>query len=949
MAGVPASAHSSGEHRAAGAGDQLAAGEAFAGRYHIIRLLGVGGMGAVYQAWDDELGVAVAIKTIRPDPSADPTAAQDVERRFKRELVLARQVTHPNVVRIHDLGEVNGLKYITMPFVNGQTLSAVLAAEGRLPVPRALGIFRQLVSGMEAAHAKGIVHRDLKPPNIMVEDGQVFIMDFGIARSVASNTMLTMAGAVVGTFDYMAPEQATGKPVDQRADIYALGLILQDMLAGRSSRPKTENPVSDLMQRIQTPPTPVRALVPHVPEALEALISRCLQLDPAARFTSTSELVSAVAALDENGHLKPATGSGVMAPAAPVPRRPAWLVPAGAALLLAGVVTGWWFVREPPAPPPATVRAPVSVLIADFDNAAGDSTFDHTLEPVLKLALEGADFISAFDRVGVARSLGVRPPDVLDERAALELAVKQGVHVVLSGAVEARGGGYAVSVKATRAVTGEVITTATNTAPAKEQVLGVTTALASAVRDALGDDSSDAARRFAMDTLSATSLDVVHEYAGAVDALSRNRFDEARQAFGRAVERDPSFGLAYAGLAIASRNLDNQQDAEKYIKEATRHLDGMTERERYRTRGLFYFITGDYQSCVREYGDLLTRFSADAAARNNLALCLTYLRDVARAVEEMRRVVQILPNRALYRVNLALYADYSGNFQAAEDEVRKIPAPDLFGRLALAYAHLGRARVPEAAEVYRSLAADDALGASYTASGLGDLAVYEGRLAEAARIFEEGARTDLASKDTDRAANKLAALAVVHAMRQQTREAAAAADRAVAISQAVKIRFMAARALVEGGAVDRARALASSLSTELQAEPQAYAKIVEGLAAMKGGDARTAIKLLGDANALLDTWVGHFDLGRAYLEAGAFAQADSEFDRCLSRRGEALALFLDEEPTFGLFPPVFYYQGRAREGLKSTGFADSYRAFLAIRGSSADDPLVPDARRRAGQ
>ena len=181
-------------------------------------------------------------------------------------------------------------------------------------------------------------------------------------------------------------------------------------------------------------------------------------------------------------------------------------------------------------------------------------------------------------------------------------------------------------------MTGHVITSATETAASKDQVLGVTTRLATRVREGLGDDSSDSAQRFAMETLSATSLDVVREYAAAMDALSRSKFEEALQSFRKSVALDPNFGLAYAGMAIASRNLDRQQDAEKYVKQAIGHLDGMTERERYRTRGLFYYVTSDYQSCVKEYGDLIGRFASDAAARNNLALCLTYLREMPRAM-----------------------------------------------------------------------------------------------------------------------------------------------------------------------------------------------------------------------------------------------------------------------------------------------------------------------------
>jgi tetratricopeptide (TPR) repeat protein len=931
--------------------DRLQAGQAFGNRYHIIKLLGVGGMGAVYQAWDDELGVAVAIKTILPGAGADPTTAHDAERRFKRELVLARQITHPNVVRIHDLGEIDGIKYITMPFVNGYTLGEVMAREGRLPVARALGIFRQVVSGMRAAHEKDVVHRDLKPANIMLEDGVAYIMDFGIARQVEGGSTMTHVGSVVGTLDYMAPEQAEGKKVDQRADIYAMGLILQDMIIGRSGRPKTDNPLSDLMRRLNAPPPPVRTLAPEVPEPVERIITRCLQIDPGARFQTSADLQIVLAELDESGNPKPVTGSSPVVVAVPA-KSPLtrWLVRASVALVVLGVAAGTWFAaRRTATPVLPVVRAPVSVLIADFQNDLGDATFDHTLEPVLKLALEGADFISAYDRMGIARSLGVRPPEVLDERAALEMAAKQGVGVVLSGTLERQSGLYAVSVKATRAVTGDVIASSTETAGTKDQVLGVITSLATKVRQALGDDTSDSAQRFAMDTLSATSIEVVRDYAAAMDALSRSRFEDARQGFAKAVERDPTFGLAYAGMAIASRNLDNQHDAEKWVKEAVRHLDGMTERERYRTRGLYYYLTSDYQACVKEYGDLIVRFSADAAARNNLALCLTYLRELPRAVDEMRQVVKILPNRALYRENLALYAAYSGDFPAAEQVVREMQQPGPFGLLALAFAQLGQGQLALAAETYRALEKDTDLGASYGASGLGDLAMYEGRLADAARIFEAGAAADLKASDTERAASKLLSLAEVHALRGNSTAAVAAADRGLAASQAAKVRVLAARVLVDAGALDKARAISSALASELSAEPRAYARLVDGLVALKEGDPRQAVRLLSEANGLLDTWIGHFELGRAYLELSAFTQADSEFDRCLKRRGEALALFLDEEPTYGRFPPVYYYQGRAREGLNSTGFADSYRAYLDIRGKSPDDPLVPEALTRAGR
>ena len=278
-----------------------------------------------------------------------------------------------------------------------------------------------------------------------------------------------------------------------------------------------------------------------------------------------------------------------------------------------------------------------------------------------------------------------------------------------------------------------------------------------------------------------------------------------------------------------------------------------------------------------------------------------------------------------------------------------MPKPGLFALLALAFAQVGQGQVSAASETYRGLPAVDEEGNSYTQSGLADLALYEGRYADAEKLLAAGADADVKATVPDKAASKFAALAGVRLLRQRKAEAISASEQALANSQAVKIRFLAAQALIEAGSLEKARALSKGLAAELQAEPQAYAAILDGLDALSRKDARQAIKSLTAANTMLDTWIGHYHLGRAYLEAGVFPQADSEFDRCLNRRGEALALFLDEEPTYGIFPNVYFYQGRVREGLKSTNFADSYRAYLAIRGASTDDPLVAEARRRAAK
>jgi serine/threonine protein kinase/Flp pilus assembly protein TadD len=950
--GLPVSAGG----RPAKARGPLEVGQRFGARYHILRQLGIGGMGAVYQAWDAELGVAVALKVIRPEVTRDPAAAQDIERRFKQELLLARQVTHKNVVRIHDLGEIDGIKYITMPYIEGQDLASVLRNE-RLTVPKVMAFARQVAAGLQAAHEAGVVHRDLKPANVMIEGEHAIIMDFGIARSTsrggappprpapaasgsagaasldfsadAEMTRIaeTVVGEVIGTIEYMAPEQARGEHVDQRADVYAFGLIIYDLLTGRRRSEHAVSAVGELQKRLAQPPPSIRNILPDIPLPLDQLITKCTEPDAANRYQTTTELVAAIERLDDNGKLRP------IKRAIRLPYAVATVV---VLLGLSGYI--WWAMRPPVIP------ENVSVIIADFVNPTGDAGFNATLGQTLRRALQDAAFISAYDRASLPQ-IGVQLPPTLDEAAARGLAVKQGLGVVLSGAVAAKGSGFEISVKAMRPVTGEVITTEASVAPSRDRIIETATRLMARVRSALGDQTSESAQLFAMRSLSTSSLDVLTHYAAAVEAQAAGKFDQAQRSYEEAVKLDPNFGLGYQGLAAISRNFNRPADAEKYIKQAFKLLGGMTDREKFATRGLYYRIIGDNQQCAKEYGDSLARYPADSVAHNQRAGCLLGLRQMREAMNAMRQASQMLPNHTGYRANLALLAALAGEFQMAADEAQKLPMQDPRVPLIIAYSQLGRGMFPQARETYQKLSSLGVVGASSAALGLGDLALYEGRFSDAVKELERGVTADLTAKNAERAAFKLTAIGYAHAFAGHNSQAIAAAEKALEYGKGMAVRFMAARVFVEAGAIDKAKPLADSLSSELAAEPQAHGKIVAGLIALKQDKARDAIKLLTDANTQLDTWIGHFDLGRAYLAADAPLQAQAEFDRCMTRRGEALSL-MNEGPTYGHFPFLYYFQGRVREAQGDASFAESYKTYLGIRGASTDDPLVSEVRRR---
>lgn len=930
-------------------GSPLTPGAAFGPRYRILRQLGAGGMGVVYQAWDDELGLAVALKIIKPEVSADPSLASKVEHRFKRELLLARQVTHKHVVRIHDIGEIDGIKYLTMAFVEGRDLTHVLRDEGRLPVTRALQVARQIAEGLVAAHEAAVVHRDLKPENVMIDaDEQAVIMDFGISRSetpASARMTQTATGTIVGTLEYMAPEQANGQRTDHRADIYSLGLILYDMLAGRSRVAKAGTAFTELMERLKTPPRPLPSAAPSVP-AVDAIIARCTQADPAKRYQTAAELLADLNLLGADG--QPLRRARVL---------PVRVVAAASLIVLlatAGAVGLWLRFRAgtEATRAPSAAHAPVSVLVADFDNRTGEAIFDDTLEPMFNVALEGASFLNTFSR-RQARALASKlpnPTDKLDEQAARLIAVTEGIDVVLTGTVSRGGDRYRVSVQALDGRTGSSVAYSEATVKTKDEVLGVIPTMVAPIRKALGDSTPEAAQlRAVSGAFTAASLEAVRLDAKGVELQFAGKMEEAFQSFKKAAEIDPHFARAYSGMAAMAQNLGRTQEAAQYINLAMEHVDRMTERERYRFRGQYYMNMGDWQKCVDEYTQLMERYPVDRVGQNNLASCLASARRVPQAVEAARRAVELVPKGAGQRFNLSFISVFAGDFEAGEREARATMelAPSLgLAFLPLAEAQLGQGRLQQAAGSYREL---EKSNPSVAVVGLADLAAYEGRYRDAVRILEDGIAADVSAKALEEAAGKWAALAEVQLVRGQKRAAVDAAKEALAKSHSVNVRFLAARTLVQAGEAAPARATAAEFDSRLTAEPQAYGRIIAGMSALAGDDTGQAIRALTEANRLLDTWIGRFELGRAYLSAGEFVQADAEFERCIERRGEALELFLDNAPTYRFLPAAYYYQGRAREGLRSEGYAQFYRTYLGIRGQADEDPLLPDIRRRLGQ
>jgi tetratricopeptide (TPR) repeat protein len=916
-------------------------------------MLGEGGMGAVYKAYDKELDRTVALKLVRPGLADNPMAVQ----RFKQELLLASKISHKNVLRIHDLGEFGGTRFISMAFIEGEDLHQLLMTLGKLPLERTLNLARQLCAGLDAAHSEGVVHRDFKPQNILLDkEDHAYISDFGLSKSFGTDaTGMTRSGEMLGTPRYMAPEQVEGGHIDNRADIYALGLILYEMVTGDIPF-QAETTVQLIYKHVHEQPRNPREQNSEVPDWLARVIMKCIEKDPESRYASAAEVLEAISTATapppSKARKRPTTQTRGTLATQPAGIWAYWKYAAVAMVLVAAIIGALvWRWRAAPA---HSSNKPVTVLVADFTNHTGDPVFDGTLEPMFNVALEGASFINGFNR-GTARKLAQKlpnPTDKLDEQPARLVALSKGVSAVITGEISRRGDNYNVSAVALDTASGNVIAKAEVTAADKDKVLGAIPKLAAPIRNALGDTTPESAQlERAGGAFTAASLEVVHQYGTAMEQQFAGKVQEALKSFAKSAELDPSFARAYSGMTSAAIKLDRLQDAEKYMKLAMAHVDRMTDRERYRVRGLYYGTVGDYRKCAEEYTELVKTYPGDNIGHNNLAVCLSQLRNWTKAVEEARQDLAANPN-ATAHANLAVFLSYAGDFQGGESEARqaqKLYPSYEYSHLGLAFAKLGQGQLSQASEAYRQLEKVSARGASMAASGLGDLAIYEGRFADAVGILEGGAATEVAAKNADAAADKFGALAYAQLLQGQRRAAIVATEKALANSQSVKIRFLAARTFLEAGETARAQKLAAGLASELQVDPQSYAKIIEGDFALKRQDPRQAIKALTEAKNQLDTWIAHFDLGRAYLQAGAYVEADAEFDACLRRRGETLALFLDEAPTYGYFPALYYYQGQARQGLKSPGYADAYRTYLTIREKAGEDPLVAEIRRRLGQ
>ena len=632
----------------------LQPGDVLGGRYEILQLLGEGGMGAVYKAMDRELDRPVALKLIRPELAANPA----ILARFKQELLLAHQVTHKNVIRIYDLGDADGVKFITMEFVEGDDLRALIQAKKKFSPEEAVEIIQQVCRALEAAHGVGVIHRDLKPQNIMRDkSGRILVMDFGLARTLEGDGM-TQTGALVGTMEYMLPEQAMAKDLDQRSDLFTVGLIFYELLVGVTPF-KAESAVASLIKRNSERALPVADQDGTIPRALSDIVSKGLERDPDLRYQTATELLRDLDAWQGN---RAGATLGFQPAIEPWGRTIHWPMLTGIATVLVLAIAAYVF-RGPLFSHSAKKAASgpaMSLAILPFRNASGDPSMDW-LGPSLADMLSTDVGQSAHlrtvseDRLHqVLSDLRVAPNASLEPTTLHRVAEFSSADTLVSGQYARFGGQIRIDatlqdLKHDRSVPIKI------EAVDEKDIPGAVDRLAAAIRNNLAF-SSDVIEELKASSFqpSSRSAPALRDYNQGLQFLRDGQDLEAVQALQSATKEDTNFALAFSRLAEADSALGYDGDAEQASRTAVELSQQLPTAEKYLIEATHAQVMKDNTKAIEAYENLAKSMPDNSDVESALASLYTETGNFDKARAQLSKLLASDPKnvKALWQMGV---------------------------------------------------------------------------------------------------------------------------------------------------------------------------------------------------------------------------------------------------------------------------------------------------------
>ncbi|MGD8817888.1 MAG: protein kinase, partial [Acidobacteriota bacterium] len=633
--------------------------------YKILEKLGTGGMGEVYVAEDTRLNRRVAIKILPEDLAADPERRE----RFEREAQTIAALNHPNIVTIYSVEESDGLHFITMELVEGRSLGD-LVPDGGMKLADFFKLAVPMVDALDAAHKKGITHRDIKPSNVMVTDeGRIKVLDFGLAKlarqespldpaeaaTMLAPSDLTEQGQILGTVNYMSPEQAEGKGVDHRSDIFSLGVVLYEMATGEAPF-KGDTKISVITSIMRDTPPPVSDLNVELPQHLGRVVNRSLAKDPERRYQSTTDLRNELEDLKEEIATSELRQSAVRmkgAPAAAGGGLKYLGVAAGVvAVLTVGYLVSTRGVEAPDAPPPpavAVVDAKPSLAVLYFENLSGDESLDWlrtglTDMLVTDLAQSQQVRVLGTDRLHqILADIGAADDEMTSAGVVAAVAEQGNVETVLLGSFARAGNVIRISARLQEAASGEILASETVEGEGEEAIFPLVDDLTKRIKAQfdVAEEVMAADTDADLTDVTTDSLEAYRYYAEGIRLHEELRENEAIPMLERAVEIDPDFAMALAKLATAYSNVGDQAKSREYSERAMEHLDRVTDRERYYIEGRHYSLQQETaDQAIDAYQKAVDMYPDHTSARNNLAAQLLNQERFDEAIghlEELRR------------------------------------------------------------------------------------------------------------------------------------------------------------------------------------------------------------------------------------------------------------------------------------------------------------------------